>query len=151
MREIRIQGWLYDYDRPKIGSDAIQSRPCLHGSLLLLAHMFIARRWRRAWCIKLRCSSRFCLGFGVFSSFLHLFCSASFIFPTSLQIPPLIPESPTYWYRSLRSEGFGHGCDMRSTTLILFPHSCWWNSKELRICNQHLPAHPQSSFSHLED
>jgi hypothetical protein len=96
-----------------------------------LAHMFIGRRWRgERWCVRLRCSSGFCPGFGAFLSFPHLFRSAFFISPTcclssrlwatcSLQIHLLNPVP--YWYH--RGEGFGRGCGMRSTIFILFPHS----------------------------
>jgi len=66
------------------------------------SHMFIVRRWRRERCIKLRCSSRFCLGFGAFSSFLHLFHSAFFISPTPLQIHiPYLLVLLSLWRRFL--------------------------------------------------
>jgi len=69
-----------------------------------------------------------CLGFGAFSSFLHLFHFAFFIFPTSLQIHLL---SPLPIGISLRSENFGRGCGMWSTIFILFLILVWWNLKKL--------------------
>jgi hypothetical protein len=68
--------------------------------------------------------SRFWCVFVISTSLSFCFLHLSHLSPT----PSL--ELPTYWYRS-RGECFGSGCDMRSTILILFPHSCWWNSKEL--------------------
>ena len=87
------------------------------------------------------------LCFGAFSSFLHLFRSAFFIFPTCCLLSPLWATcSPTYWYCSPRDKGFGRGCGMWSTilfcSLILYGgiRRSWCQEISIRIPNRHFPT-----------